>query len=85
MDVRCPSCATQYEFDDARISEEGVTVRCTECGYVFKVKRRAVAVTEPLEDARPGPDGTTRPWMIRKANGDVYTFKELTTLQKWIV
>ena len=32
MDVRCERCKTDYEFDDARITEAGVTVKCTTCG-----------------------------------------------------
>ena len=37
MDVRCNRCATEYEFDDALISERGTTVKFTNCGYQFKV------------------------------------------------
>ncbi len=37
MDVRCDRCGTEYEFDDALISERGTTVQCTECGSKFKV------------------------------------------------
>ncbi|HEX4622439.1 MAG TPA: zinc-ribbon domain-containing protein [Myxococcaceae bacterium] len=94
MDVRCEKCKTEYEFDDARISEAGVTVKCTSCGHVFKVKKKSLVVTVP---ARPG-DGEIsalppmapaadrpREWKVRQANGNVFNFRELTTLQKWIV
>lgn len=37
MDVRCGRCGTEYDFDDALISERGTTVQCTECGFQFKV------------------------------------------------
>jgi predicted Zn finger-like uncharacterized protein len=37
MDVRCNRCGTEYEFDDALISERGTTVKCTNCGLQFKV------------------------------------------------
>jgi predicted Zn finger-like uncharacterized protein len=40
MDVRCEKCSTVYEFDDSRVGEQGVTVKCTQCGNLFKVKRR---------------------------------------------
>src|SRR5438045_4097471 len=40
MDVRCEKCMTVYEFDDAKVGEQGVTVKCTQCGNLFKVKRR---------------------------------------------
>jgi len=96
MDVRCERCKTEYEFDDDRIAEDGVTVKCTTCGNVFVVKKATVAGAAPVaseEDLaaamQPGavPAGAERPkeWKVRQANGNVFTFKELTTLQKWIV
>ncbi|MBI5548222.1 MAG: zinc-ribbon domain-containing protein, partial [Deltaproteobacteria bacterium] len=99
MDVRCEHCRTEYEFDDARISEAGVTVKCTVCNHVFKVKKKALVVTEPVRlseldaplapPALPSPGEAERPrereWKVRQASGNVFTFKELTTLQKWIV
>ncbi|HVE82273.1 MAG TPA: zinc-ribbon domain-containing protein, partial [Myxococcales bacterium] len=112
MDVRCEKCKTDYEFDDARITEAGVTVKCTTCGHVFKVKKKALVVTVPVntEDGQTSvspassvaapPAGTgafvpsmpgaspapkDKEWKVRQANGNVFSFKELTTLQKWIV
>lgn len=101
MDVRCERCKTEYEFDDARITEAGVTVKCTTCEHVFKVKKKALVVTVPVkpEDeaaaavtspaptptpSAPGP-ADKREWKVRQASGNIFTFKELTTLQKWIV
>src|SRR4051794_31800700 len=40
MDVRCEKCLTVYEFDDAQVTSQGVTVKCTQCGNLFKVKKR---------------------------------------------
>jgi len=37
MDVSCGRCKTEYDFDDALISERGTTVRCTNCGLEFKI------------------------------------------------
>ncbi|MBF5043730.1 tetratricopeptide repeat protein [Aggregicoccus sp. 17bor-14] len=103
MDVRCERCKTEYEFDDARITEAGVTVRCTTCQHVFMVKKKALVVTVPVKagggaeagSATPltaAPTGgasaapeKTREWRVRQASGTVLTFRELTTLQKWIV
>jgi len=108
MDVRCERCKTGYEFDDARVTEAGVTVKCTTCGHVFKVKKKALVVTVPVKPseidqasppiapplanaapaAKPEPKPVperTKDWKVRQANGNVFTFKELTTLQKWIV
>ncbi|MFZ5470207.1 MAG: zinc-ribbon domain-containing protein [Myxococcota bacterium] len=93
MDVRCERCKTEYEFDDARITEAGVTVKCTTCGHVFKVKKKALVVTVPVRpgEGEPSPEiggagvGGAREWKVRQASGNVFNFKELTTLQKWIV
>jgi predicted Zn finger-like uncharacterized protein len=87
MDITCPQCKTEYEFDDAKVTESGVTVKCTSCNFMFKVRRKAVVETEPVSapgTVEPGP-GTPKPWMIRTVTGQVFTFKELTTLQQWIV
>ena len=81
MDVTCQKCGVEYEFEDDRITPEGVTVKCTACGHIFKVKREVRVVTEPVMPAQKiGSD-----WMVRQASGNVFNFKELTTLQRWIV
>ena len=97
MDVRCERCKTEYEFDDARITEAGVTVKCTTCEHVFMVKKKALVVTVPVEpgDAgrpscpgSPHADGGGARAGVEGAPGRAGTsshFKELTTLQKWIV
>ena len=137
MDVRCERCKTQYDLDDARISETGVTVQCTTCHHVFVVKKKALVVTVPVKPGqepqtptvplggsqpaapagpppglRPLPPPTSTPppvataaspepsaqalplavgaagareWRLRQASGNTFTFKDLTTLQKWIV
>ncbi len=79
MDVSCPRCQTEYDFDEARIPDDGVTVKCTQCGHVFRVKRRAAEATLP-------PPPVPREWKIRRrASGTTSTCRELTTLQQWIV
>lgn len=37
MDVRCERCSTDYDFDDALLSERGTTVKCTTCGHKFRI------------------------------------------------
>lgn len=73
MDVTCDKCRTEYEFDESLISESGTTVKCTNCGYLFRIYR-------------PGtPDSKRRSaWMLRQPDGSVYTFERMTTLQRWI-
>jgi predicted Zn finger-like uncharacterized protein len=72
MDVRCEQCGSEYELDDARVSTQGVSVKCTSCGNVFRV---TATHKSPLAGE----------WMIRQSGGQVFKFKELTTLQRWIV
>ncbi|MHB8417916.1 MAG: zinc-ribbon domain-containing protein [Myxococcales bacterium] len=76
MDVRCDRCQTEYEFDEARLTEAGVAVKCTACGNVFKVRKPAAAA--PIALDRP------REWKVRR-EGQVYALKDLPELQRWIV
>ncbi len=78
MKVRCERCRTEHEFDDAKISDAVVTMRCAVCSHVFKVKHRSI--TPVGVAAGHGAGGRAR-----QANGSQISFKELTTLQKWIV
>lgn len=41
MDVRCEKCQTEYELDEARLKPGGVTVKCTTCGHMFKIRKRS--------------------------------------------
>jgi len=125
MDVRCERCRAQYVFDDEQVTSSGLTVQCTNCGHVFKVKKKELVVTVPVKPgemegaplpasaAAPRPGGRRaslpaipavqspapphaeaewpreperpREWRVRQPNGNIFTFRELTTLQKWII
>jgi predicted Zn finger-like uncharacterized protein len=120
MDVRCERCRAQYVFDDEQVTPSGLTVQCTNCGHVFRVKKKELVVTVPVRPdevsgapmpatsaaprgggthagiplhpapvAPPGPAPADperpREWRVRQASGNVFTFREMTTLQKWIV
>lgn len=71
MDVRCGRCGTEYDFDDALISERGTTVKCTSCGHQFKVFPRA---------AGSGPER----WVVRTHSGHELVFTSLRDLQRAI-
>jgi predicted Zn finger-like uncharacterized protein len=92
MDVRCPKCQAEYELDDTRVADDGVTVKCSECQHVFRVKKKSLVMTLPVREeiasATPSslpPTAQHREWKVRQPNGNVYLCRELTTLQKWIV
>lgn len=68
MDVTCERCSTAYEFDDALVSERGTTVKCTNCGHQFKVRRAAAA-------------GAPERWLVRTIDGRELEFRALRELQ----
>jgi predicted Zn finger-like uncharacterized protein len=74
MDVVCDRCKTEYEFDDALVSERGTTVKCTNCHNQFKIYR-------PTTDSAEG----ARSWTLRRPDGTVIPFDSLAVLQKWIL
>jgi len=72
MDVRCNRCDTEYEFDDALISERGTTVKCTNCGFQFKIY--------PIKGTGLAPER----WVVRCASGRELVFTSLRELQRGI-
>ncbi|MGH7733819.1 MAG: zinc-ribbon domain-containing protein, partial [Gemmatimonadales bacterium] len=74
MDVQCERCKTEYEFDDALVSGRGTTVRCTNCGHQFKV-RKPDTPTEAEEDL----------WVVTKPDGRQVSFGTLRELQRSIL
>jgi predicted Zn finger-like uncharacterized protein len=95
MDVRCEKCQTEYELDESRLKPGGVTVKCTNCGHMFKIRKRTPTnVNTPTVPTRAdsvfgvpeeGPTTVERQWVIRLENGEQKTCRELATLQQWIV
>ncbi|MBL9112573.1 MAG: zinc-ribbon domain-containing protein, partial [Myxococcales bacterium] len=69
MHVQCESCATQYEFDDALVSGRGTTVKCSNCGYQFKVRKA----------------GTDDQWLVTTADGSTFVYGSLRELQRAIL
>lgn len=83
MDVRCERCQTEYEVEDARVSDLGTQVQCGDCGHRFVVKRPAPVAGEPAP-AAGAPSGPAE-WKLVTTLGQVYPVRDLTLLQKWIV
>jgi predicted Zn finger-like uncharacterized protein len=81
MDVRCPKCQSEYDFDESRVPDTGVTVKCAACSFVFLVRK----ASQTLPEKAQLPPSATREWKVRQPNGNIYTCRELTTLQRWIV
>ncbi len=72
MDVQCDRCKTEYEFDDALVSGRGTTVKCTNCGFQFKVHKQG---GEAVDDR----------WMIKTTDQRDLVFHTLKDLQKAIL
>ncbi len=85
MDVRCQKCGTEYEFEENRIGPTGVAVKCTACGHVFQVEPRSNPAPPARATTIIGAGPQDREWYVRKPGGQMIAFRELTTLQKWIV
>lgn len=72
MDVRCNRCSTDYEFDDALISDRGTTVQCTNCGYQFKIYPERSQAAPPER------------WVVHTMNGRELVYTSLRDLQRAI-
>jgi len=71
MYVQCERCQTEYDFDDALVSERGTTVKCTSCGHQFRVRRNVGLQDEDR-------------WVITTAQGTTLIFTSLRELQRAI-
>jgi len=94
MDVRCDRCETEYELDDAIVADGGASVQCTTCGHTFTVTRRPPTIVAPIVAQTPvstPPKGAVADepavpeWTLSTEEGKVHRFRDLNTLQKWIV
>lgn len=74
MDVNCTRCGAEYEFEETLVSNRGTTVKCTNCGHLFKVFRPG---------SFSGID-ETKPWLIRKTDGSVEPLVSLNDLARLI-
>jgi len=72
MDVRCNRCSTDYEFDDALISDRGTTVQCTNCGYQFKIYPERSQAAPPER------------WVVHTMSGRELVYTSLRDLQRAI-
>lgn len=71
MDVKCERCNTEYEFDDALVSGRGTTVKCTNCGHKFKIRRGDGDFSEDF-------------WNVTTSDGRTLVFTSLRELQRAI-
>jgi predicted Zn finger-like uncharacterized protein len=72
MEVLCDRCQTEYDFDDALVSERGTTVKCTNCGHQFRIFRPKAAAAPPER------------WEVRTRKGQAFVFTSLRELQRAI-
>ncbi len=48
MQIVCPKCSARFSFDETRVGDQGIKLRCSHCSVVFKVIRRPREAAEPL-------------------------------------
>jgi predicted Zn finger-like uncharacterized protein len=70
MNVTCERCNTEYDFDDTLVSGRGTTVKCTNCGHLFKVRKKSADPAAPPEK-----------WVVRTVDGRELQFNALRELQ----
>lgn len=81
MDVTCDRCGTDYEFEEALVSMRGTTVKCTQCGHLFKVwKQEAEAPAAAPATESPEAHG----WTVRRADGSTHRLGSLAELTRAI-
>jgi predicted Zn finger-like uncharacterized protein len=89
MDVRCDRCQTEYELDDESVADAAASVQCTTCGHTFVVSRTGATLVGAQALAAGFADGPSQPpapdWVLSTEEGQTHRFRDLTTLQKWIV
>jgi len=74
MDVICERCSTEYEFDETLLSVRGTSVKCTNCGHVFKVYPGGV------DDAGRAANA----WRVKRPDGMTDVIESLRELQRRI-
>lgn len=75
MDVTCQQCHTEYEFDETLVSGRGTTVKCTNCGHLFKVRRAP---------EQPTASETRVSWRVRGRDLSLRQVNSLRELQELI-
>ena len=75
MDVSCPQCDTLYELDDQQVRRASLTLKCSQCDHLFRLKTGSGA-----------RDESDRRWMVRRIDADdVLYFTGFDTLHQWIM
>ena len=74
MEVRCPKCATVFEFDERQMRGAVATLKCSVCQHLFR-----------LETTTSIQENQSR-WMVRdRQTGDVLYFAGFDVLHRWIL
>lgn len=75
MDVSCPQCETLYELDGDQLDPDGATLKCSQCGHLFRLELDSGVQSE-----------RSRRWMVRDAaTGEFLYFTGFDTLHEWIM
>ena len=86
--MQCTNCESQYELDSSEVNWDGVAVRCTNCGNLFRIRRPDTeegfvgSTTKPGVGLKVEPETT---WLIRLEDGEIKPCRKIKSLQMWII
>ena len=73
MEVRCPKCATVFEFDERQMRGAVATLKCSVCQHLFRLETTSIQENQSR-------------WMVRdRQTGDVLYFSGFDVLHRWIL
>lgn len=84
MDVTCNRCGASYEFEAGLVSTTGMTVKCTQCGHLFKVQQTAPPGRQAISAREASVATESNRWRVRRKDGSIHTLDSLTELTKLI-
>lgn len=85
MEIKCDNCGAVYQLDEAGIPDQGIPVQCSACGSIFVARktRNQPTLIQPM--ALDNRVETKPRYMLRRPDGKIYPFRDMATLQRWII
>ena len=87
MRITCPSCESEYAFQDDRIPSRGAKVKCSNCEHVFTIHRpdSGPVLQESSSKKKRKIGKLTKKVLYLRQEGRVYTVRDLSLLQRWVI
>ncbi len=85
MEIKCDNCGAVYQLDEAGIPDQGIPVQCSACGSIFVARKTRTQPTVIQPMALDNRVETKPRYMLRRPDGKIYPFRDMATLQRWII